>query len=109
MNATTRSAVERTAGEVLQERIEVEHDTVARALAREIVDEHIDVSVSDEALQAGIEAALDEIDDDAFGSVVDVIRDSVAAEVEHQAKEIAVRMLREMAAQAQGDAARAVQ
>lgn len=99
----TRTAVERAAGEILGERIEVDHDKVAEALAREIVNEHIDDLIPDDAIDTGVAEAIDEIDEGTFGLVVDVIRDRVGAEVEGQAKNIALRMLRDLAAKVTRD------
>ena len=67
--------------------------------------EHIDDLVPTEAIEAGIKAAIDEIDDATFAFAVDVIRDRGAYEVESQAKAIALRMLRETAAPAESAAA----
>jgi DNA-binding FrmR family transcriptional regulator len=77
----------------------------ADALAREIIHEHIDTLVPTEAVEAGVQAAIEEIDDATFDFAVDVIRDRVIAEVEGQAKAIALRMLRETAAKAERAAA----
>lgn len=101
MNASNRTAVEAAAIEIVQERVEVDHDRVAEALAREIVNEHIDSLEPADAIEAGIKAAIDEIDQDVFTMAVEVISDRVTAEVEGQAKCIALRMLREAAARAE--------
>jgi len=105
MSDVTRTAIESAAAPILDDRIEVDIDTVAGALAQEIINEHIDVLDPLEAVEAGIKAAIDEIDDATFAFAVDVIRDRVAYEVESQAKAIALRMLRETAAPAESAAA----
>jgi hypothetical protein len=105
MSTVTRTAIESAAAPILDDRIEVDIDTVAGALAQEIINEHIDVLDPCEPVEAGIKAAIDEIDDATFGFAVDVIRDRVADEVESQAKAIALRMLRETAAKAESAAA----
>lgn len=101
MNATSRTAVEAAAVGMVYERVEVDHDRVAEALAVEIVNEHIDNLEPADAVEAGIKAAIEFIDDGTFALAVDVIRDRVFAEVEGQAKNIALRMLRETAAKAE--------
>ena len=105
MSATMKTAIESAAAEVLADRIEVGHELAADALAREIIHEHIDTLVPTEAVEAGVQAAIEEIDDATFDFAVDVIRDRVIAEVEGQAKAIALRMLRETAAKAERAAA----
>jgi len=105
MERVTRSAIESAAAEILDDRIEVDNDKVAEAMAQDIINEHIDDLVPTEAIEAGIKAAIDEIDDATFAFAVDVIRDRVADEVESQAKAIALRMLRETAAPAESSAA----
>jgi hypothetical protein len=100
-----KTAIESAAAEVLADRIEVGYELAADALAREIIHEHIDTLVPTEAVEAGVQAAIEEIDDATFDFAVDVIRDRVIAEVEGQAKAIALRMLRETAAKAERAAA----
>jgi hypothetical protein len=53
MNASNRTAVEAAAIEIVQERVEVDHDRVAEALAREIVNEHRDSLEPADAIEAG--------------------------------------------------------
>ncbi|MBM4011840.1 MAG: hypothetical protein FJ286_10735 [Planctomycetes bacterium] len=105
MNVSRMTALESEAKQIAEERIEVNDDTVAEQLAREIIGEHIDSLEPADAVEAGIKAAIDEIDDGTFAFAVDVIRDRVAAEAEGQAKNIAMRMLRDTAAKAERSAA----
>jgi len=105
MNATMKTVIESAAAEILTDRIELDHELAADALAREIIHEHIDTLTPTEAVEAGVQAAIEEIDEATFDLVVDVIRDRVIAEVESQAKAIALRMLRETAAKAERAAA----
>jgi hypothetical protein len=93
--------VERAVMQISEDRVEVSDDSVAKALASEIMAEHIDTLETDAAVEAGIGAAIEEVDDATFAFAVDVIRDRVLAEVEGQAKKIALRMLRETAAKAE--------
>jgi hypothetical protein len=101
MNASNRTAVEAAAIEIVQERVEVNHDRVAEALAREIVNEHIDSLEPADAIEAGVKAAIDGIDQDVFTMAVEVINDRVTAEVEGQAKCLALAMLRAAAVKAE--------
>ena len=105
MNATMRTAIEAAALKMLQHRVEVQHGSVAAALAHEIVNAHISDLVPDDAIEAGVQAAIEEIDEATFAFAVDVIRDRVAAEVEGQAKAIALGMLRNTASKAERAAA----
>jgi len=105
MNVNRMTALESEAKQIAEERIEVNDDTVAEQLAREIIGEHIDSLEPADAVEAGIKAAIDEIDDGTFAFAVDVIRDRVFAEAEGQAKNIAMRMLRDTAAKAERSAA----
>ena len=105
MSMNRQTAVETAAAEMVMERVVVNHDTVAAAMAREIVNEHIDSLEPEDAVEAGIKAAIEQIDDATFAFAVDVIRDRVFAEAEGQAKNIALRMLRDTAAKAERAAA----
>ena len=100
-----KTAIESAAAVILKDRIAVDEAPAANALAREIITEHIDVLMPDDAIESGVQAAIEEIDEATFAFAVDVIRDRVAAEVEGQAKAIALRMLREAAARAERAAA----
>jgi hypothetical protein len=106
MESTSRMTdVERAVMQISEDRVQVSDDSVAEALAREIMAEHIDTLETEAAVEAGIGAAIEEVDDATFEFAVDVIRDRVFAEVEGQAKKIALRMLREAAAKAEQAAA----
>jgi hypothetical protein len=109
MNLVSRTAIESAAAEILEERIDLDRDKVAAVLANEIVTESIDDLMPSEDIEAGVRAAIEEIDEAAFSFAVDVIRDCVAAEVEGQAKAIALRMLRETAAKGERAAACSVE
>ena len=101
MSTVTRTAIESAAAPILDDRIEIDNDTVAEALAQEIINEHIVVLIPSESIEAAVQAAIEEIDEATFSFAVDVIRDRVDAEVASQAKAIALRMLRETAAKAE--------
>jgi hypothetical protein len=75
--------------------------SVAEALARDIINRDTFVHESDEAIEAGVSAAIEEIDDATFDAAFDVIQKRVCEEIEGQAKCIALRMLRELAAKAE--------
>lgn len=95
------SEVESLAVEIVRERFQFD-DRVAGTLANEIVNERIEVAdVIGVNIEAGIQAAIDEIDDGTFAFAVDAISGRVAEEIERQAKAIALRMLRETAAKAE--------
>ena len=87
--------------------IEVANDTVATALATSIVSGDMFEDEPEEAIEAGVQAAIDEIDNTTFEAAFDVIQAAVSVEVEGQAKRIALRMIRELAAKAERDAATA--
>ena len=104
-----RTEVEKAALEILEDRIGgVNHDDVAAALARDIVNRDTFIHESEEAIEAGVEAAIEEIDDPTFDAAFDVIQAAVSAEVESQAKAIALRLLRQLAATAPREEAAAV-
>lgn len=91
---------ERTGGGLYQPR-------VAEVLAAAIVNRDTFVHEPDEAVEAGVSAAIEEIDDATFDAAFDVIQKRVSDEIEGQAKKIALRMLRELAAIAQCEEAAA--
>lgn len=98
MNSEVKSA----ALEILEDRIGgVNHDDVAAALARDIVNRDTFDATPEEAIQAGVVAAIAEIDDSTFDAAFDAIQSAVAAEIESQAKLVALRMLRQLAATAE--------
>jgi hypothetical protein len=101
MSTSLKSAVEQSAGELLADRVSVDSETVAAALAAEIVNEHIDDLCPESAVEAGINAAIEQIDEPTFTMAVEVIGDRVAEEVERQAKQIALRLLAETARKAE--------
>ncbi len=105
LNMNIQTSVERAAAGIVAERVTVNADEVATALAAEIINEHIDTLVPTDAIDAGVSAAIEEISEATFAFAVDVIRDRVSVEVESQAKAIALRMLRETAAKAERAAA----
>lgn len=100
-----QTSLEQAAREFLADRITVDADVVATALAAEIVNEHIDTLLPDDAIDTGVSEAIDEISEATFAFAVDVISDRVRAEVEAQARQIALTMLRDVAAKAERAAA----
>jgi len=81
--------------EIIEDRTEcVPDDRVAAALANDIINRDTFIHEPEEAIEAGVEAAIEEIDDPTFDAAFDVIQSAVNAEVEKQAKAIALRMIR---------------
>ena len=96
-----QSEVESAAVEVIEERTGgVCHERVAEALARDITSRDQFAHESEEAIEAGVSAAIEEIDDETFDAAFDAIQRRVSDEIEGQAKKVALRMLRELAAKA---------
>jgi hypothetical protein len=104
-----KSDVEIAAAEILKERTGGLYlPRVAEVLARDIIDRDTFVHEPDEAVEAGVLAAIKEIDDATFDAAFNVIQKQVSDEVEGQAKAIALRMLRELAAKAEREEVAAV-
>lgn len=104
-----RSAVENAAVEIIEERTGgVNYDSVAASLAADIVNRDTFTHEPDEAIKAGVEAAIEELDDATFDDAFDAVQAAVSAEIESQAKILALRMLRELAVKAQSGTAAAV-
>jgi hypothetical protein len=86
-------------------RVEPDHEMIAKALAADIstrtdFDTHA-------AVEAGVAAAIEEIDDGIFDEAVEAVQLRVHAAVEADAKRAALRMLRELASQARHEEAAA--
>jgi predicted N-acetyltransferase YhbS len=93
--------------EIVTDRVEVCEVKVAAALADDIVNrDTFDTECADDIL-AGVSAAIEEIDDATFDAAFDLVQSRVAVEIEGQAKRIALRLLRELAAQAKAATAAA--
>lgn len=105
LNMNMQTSLEHAAREILADRITVDADDVAKALAAEIVSEHIDTLVPADAIDTGVSEAIEEISEASFAFAVDVICDRVRAEVEAQARHIALTMLLDVAAKAERAAA----
>ena len=105
-----KSDVEIAALEIIEERTggALYHPRVAEVLARDIINRDTFVHEPDEAVEAGVSAAIEEIDDATFDAAFDVIQKRVSDEIEGQAKQIALRMLRELAAKAEREEVAAV-
>jgi hypothetical protein len=85
--------------EIVSDCFEVGADRVAPVLAEEILNrDTFDVECAD-GIAAGVGRAIDEIDEATFDAAFDTVQARVAAAIEGQAKQIALRMLRELAAQ----------
>lgn len=90
---------------IVADRMEIDEDKVAAALADDIVNrDTFDLEFADE-IAAGVVAAIEQIDDAVFDAAFDVVQAKVAAEIAGQAKRIALRMLRDLATQAKAVAA----
>lgn len=105
MSVTKNTVIECAVGDMMGERFDVNGFAVAKAIAEKIIDENLDDLSLDDEIQSAVEAAIEEIDEATYAFAVEVIRDRVTAEIEGQAKAIALRMLRETAAKAERAAA----
>ncbi len=94
--------------QVIDEQVsEINEDAVAVALAADIVKRGQFEIHPQDAIEAGVEAAIDEIDDKIFDAAFEMLQAAVSEEVERQAKTIALRMIRDLAATAAREAAAA--
>ena len=91
---------ERIVADLLDRRDPVEEDRVAMSLASEIGCGHALDLCPDDAVDAGVDAALEAIDRETFDKAIEVLQSAVAAEVQRQSQRIAARMLRELASKA---------
>jgi len=90
--------------DIINDKVEVDASQVATTVAAEIVNrDGFDLMPTD-AIEAGVAAAIDEIDERTFSHACDALQSRVSAEIEGQAKRIALRMLRELAVKAQREA-----
>lgn len=97
MTGTLASAVR----ELVDNRLaHVDEDTVATALAAAIVNSDQFDAQPREAIEAGVAAAIDEIDDTTLDAAFEVIQEAVNEEIERQATAIATRLIRKLAATA---------
>jgi hypothetical protein len=71
-------------------------ETVLRSLAQEFLNERIVADLSDEEVAHAVEAAIDEISEEEYAVVVERLQDLVDVELSRQAKEIALRLMREV-------------
>jgi hypothetical protein len=79
--------------------VSVDDSRVAEALAKAIVESDEFETNPENAVEYGVSAAIEEIDSETYDAAFNVIQEQVSEEIEGQAKEIALRMLRELAAQ----------
>lgn len=105
MNASNRTPIECEVGDMMDGRFDVNRFAVAKAIAERIVSESLSDLAIDDQIAAGVEAAIEEIDEATYAFAVEAIRDNVTAEIEGEAKAIALRMLRQTAAKAERAAA----
>jgi len=98
-----RSHVELAAVELIEKQMGggPDQSRVAESLAQDIIARDEFELVPAFAIEAGVSAAIEEIDDATFDAAFDVIQTRVSDEIEGHAKQIALRMLRELAAKAQ--------
>lgn len=94
-----KNGVVEAALEIVDDQIEVEHDKVAVALAASIVTYLTCDTDSTEAVVAGVDAAIDEIDNETLDTAIEAIEATVSAKVTGEAKRIALKMIRDLAAQ----------
>ena len=100
-------ACESALRDIVNDKVEVDVAQVASTLATKIIEREAVELVPTEAIDAGVEAAISEIDEDAYDNACNAMQSRVTAEIEGQAKRIALRMIRELAAKAERDAATA--
>ena len=79
-------------------RVNVEPEHAAAAIVRRVTRFDDMAGEFFDSVDAGVDAAIDEIDVATFGVVVDRVRTAVSAEVEAQAKRFALQMIRDLAA-----------
>jgi hypothetical protein len=101
------SEVNEAVAEIVSNRVDVDGEKIAAALAADIVERDAFDMHPSEAINDGIAAAIEEIDEATFSDAFDAVQSRVYAEVEAQAKRVALRMLRELAAQARREVAAA--
>ena len=97
-------ACESAVRDIVNDKVDVDVAQVASTLAIKIIDRDAVELVPTEAIDAGVEAAIVEIDDDTYDNACNVLQSRVTAEIEGQAKRIALRMILELAAKADRDA-----
>lgn len=90
----------RLVADLIDRRDPVEEDLVAMKLAADIGCREDFDSCPDDAVDAGVTAAIEVIDEKTFEKAFDVLQSAVAEEVERQSQRIALRMLRELASKA---------
>jgi hypothetical protein len=84
-------------------------DDVASQLALDILDSDDFDTRPDHAIVDGVSEAFEEIDCETHGLAQEAVQRAVEAEVQHQAKAIALRLLRELAAKARTSEAQAAE
>ena len=79
-------------------KLEVERDHAVSRVVKYITDEDELIDDYVKSVDAGVRAAIEEIDDASLVAVNDAIREAASAEVEAQAKRLALRLMRDLAA-----------
>jgi hypothetical protein len=105
MNATKHTPIECAVGDMMDDRFDINGFAVAKVIAERIANGSLSDLPIDDPIAAGVEAAIEQIDEATYAFAVEAIRDKVIAEIEREAKAIALRMLRETAAKAERAAA----
>lgn len=89
--------------EIADGTLEVDAADAERALAECLADHCEFGDTFEEDVTAGVKAAIDEIDEATWQAVVDAIQAAASTEVEAQAKRLALRMIRDLAANQEND------
>ena len=97
------AAYDKAVSDIVSERSEVDCGLVASALAEQIVDRDEFQHSRESAVMDGVQAAIDEVDGGTFEEALEAIQARVSSRIEEHAKQIALRMLRGLAAKAEGD------
>ena len=78
--------------------IDVEREHAASGVVKYIADEDELIDDYARSVDAGVRAAIEEIDEATFVAVSDAIREAASTEVKAQAKRLALRLMRDLAA-----------
>ena len=93
MNAILRHALE-----MAENKLAVEREHVAAAVVRCITNDDDLIEDYAESVDAGVEAAMEDIDEATLSDLSDAISEAARADVEAQAKRLALLMIRDFAA-----------
>ena len=89
--------------ERFESQVEVDAEKVAGPLLDAIAENTALDLCPDDAIRAGVASAIDAVADDEYADAVEYIEERVSAQVEAEAKQIAMRLIKEMAANVKRD------